>query len=108
MTLEEENEWLKAKLKIYESEDTHVRSYLTIKKVIDDINKSMSETDLDFKANEEDDTIKLERAVKIAESLSELNDNLEKLEKKISPQKLGEIKQYGSLLEEAMAKNENK
>ena len=112
-TLEQKVIRLEKELEAYKAETTYVQSYLSVKKVIDDINASIKGVDLVWavkigkaKDGEEDtsdeDAVKIERVVKIVENIGNLNDILEKLEKKISPEKLSEIKESGSTLEKAL------
>ena len=96
-------DYLEKRLAGYDSEHTMAKSYLALKHFVESNCKVLQDMQLtEFNMQDKDDKI-AERTLKFAKEILSYNEDLESLEKKVSPKTLSEEqKKTGNPLEEAL------
>lgn len=97
---------LELELEYYRSEKTAARSYLALKRFVDENNRVLMDLNLNATKISDKDDKYVERMLKFAKELKDYVSDLEAMEKKIKPETMEKVKQESSsIYEDAMRDN---
>lgn len=102
---------LERQLDNFKSDKTIAKSYIANKKFLDGVNAVVYACDIDITTIMDKDDKVIDRASKFVDNLISYNEKLQKLEGMVNPKVItdadAEIRESGSILEEALRKKNN-
>lgn len=94
---------LERQLSNFKSEKPIVKSYLTLKRYIEENNKMVDNIDFELSKLSDKDDKTIDRAIKYIDEIMSYNDKLQKMEKMVNPVVLeAETQEAGGILEQAL------